>query len=1167
MEKSRRKFAAAFIAASLLLPFLAPELAGAPLESFEQPSEWEVYKGAERGGAFSFAPAPLPRGSSSGRLAWAATRHSFLELYRKTTLALPGLEKEFNGTLTVMVSTPQPRAISGLSLRLIDVDGEVFQIKSKWEIPDAGWHPVSFRLTPENAKESWGGKKNGVVDLPARFTGFAMGFTAAATSPGEIYFDDLVVTTPGRRVETTRPLWRFDAAERWRVHANPAARLTPEAGGFVLEVPPLAKDTGMPLVEGGFDVKALGNPGAISLNAELLSGTGARFSLRLRDAMGEIHPLSAKELRPGRNTLVWRIPEDLRRPTWGQKTNGLLDAPCYAHELFFHQAPAAQTTRVRLESASVDETMPLLEAVKIEVETGNPIHVLKVGEERTLAIRLSSLANEPATLDVRGEMEDWGGRRIPLDQRVTLPKGGSAALALPRLPDTLGIWWIRAVLSDPTGGGELEARSSICRMVPAGPTPGRADGFLFSICTHTDRWAVAEQEKEVLAAALCGAKVMRTGVGWSGLQPKPDQWNWEPMDRLVKLYGDGGMELQYMLFSCPRWAAAPQWQASANWLDWDRHMPPIDAWKAYCTAMVKRYGDRIRYWEVWNEPDISFWRGTLDEYLDLLKGAHEAIKAVSPAARVMTGGFAIYDRNPSFIEAVVDRGQAWFDIFAYHRHGGFEPFRIEVDGPIAAMRKRLKPGIPIYFNETAVSSVEGGERAQAETLFKKLTFAWSRGSIGYTWYDLRNDGWDPKDYEHNYGMLTHDFHPKAVYPVYNTLATVLRGMKHARNFELGSGRYAFAWTGANEEAIATWSEPVAGPARHYLLSTDAKSAATVDLMGNRAEAAVLPGGRVVLVNTAAPAFLVLSGAKAPSALLGPLIDLGGPYVAVPGRPLKLRGAFVNPFAQAGRLKLAWALPSGWTAPAEGGALDLPGGARVPIEPDFLVPREPCRSGRETLSLRYEVGGTALSGTVSLPVDLALRIDDRRPDRSADFDLSERRSVVTLFGNDPAKGHLVWSGPNDLSAKIWLTRSADALKLRVQVGDDLHAQKEKAQEWWRGDSIQFALALPGQDGFWELCLAAPEGGTAGAVAYARPKGFADPCAALSPTAVKREGAVVYEAALPLKAFGMTQEMLKEGIRFNLIVNDNDGEGREGWIQIAPGIGQGKDPGQFPVVLFE
>lgn len=44
-----------------------------------------------------------------------------------------------------------------------------------------------------------------------------------------------------------------------------------------------------------------------------------------------------------------------------------------------------------------------------------------------------------------------------------------------------------------------------------------------------------------------------------------------------------------------------------------------------------------------------------------------------------------------------------------------------------------------------------------------------------------------------------------------------------------------------------------------------------------------------------------------------------------------------------------------------------------------------------------------------------------------------------------------------------------------------------------------------------------------------------------------------------------EQLKRGIQFNLLVNDNDGEGRDGWMQIAPGIGEAKNPELYPFIL--
>ena len=47
------------------------------------------------------------------------------------------------------------------------------------------------------------------------------------------------------------------------------------------------------------------------------------------------------------------------------------------------------------------------------------------------------------------------------------------------------------------------------------------------------------------------------------------------------------------------------------------------------------------------------------------------------------------------------------------------------------------------------------------------------------------------------------------------------------------------------------------------------------------------------------------------------------------------------------------------------------------------------------------------------------------------------------------------------------------------------------------------------------------------------------------------------------------MLWEGFRFNLLVNDSDvpGDEREGWIRLAPGVGDERNTLRYPVVFFE
>jgi len=142
-------------------------------------------------------------------------------------------------------------------------------------------------------------------------------------------------------------------------------------------------------------------------------------------------------------------------------------------------------------------------------------------------------------------------------------------------------------------------------------------------------------------------------------------------------------------------------------------------------------------------------------------------------------------------------------------------------------------------------------------------------------------------------------------------------------------------------------------------------------------------------------------------------------------------------------------------------------------------------------------------------------------------------------------------------------------MKVDVTDDIHSQPFKGFEIWKADSIQFAFQLPGQNGYWEIGLARLDNGSPEVFVFQAPAGF-DPAkiAAAMKLVTSRSGTeTVYELDIPNNAIGFTPAIFKGGFRFNLLVNDSDGEGRDGWIHIAPGIGENKNPDKFPFVVFE
>ena len=60
---------------------------------------------------------------------------------------------------------------------------------------------------------------------------------------------------------------------------------------------------------------------------------------------------------------------------------------------------------------------------------------------------------------------------------------------------------------------------------------------------------------------------------------------------------------------------------------------------------------------------------------------------------------------------------------------------------------------------------------------------------------------------------------------------------------------------------------------------------------------------------------------------------------------------------------------------------------------------------------------------------------------------------------------------------------------------------------------------------------------------------------------------YDIELPYADFGLSDAILESGLRFNLVINDNDGQMREGFMRVAPGIGERKDAASFPLIRFD
>jgi hypothetical protein len=982
--------------------------------------------------------------------------------------------------------------------------------------------------------------------------------------------------------EVTLPAWSFGPDDGWSIWWPDAAKPKPfilehVADGLRLTIAANAQELSFNLWSERFKrPAALGSPLALALDLELVAGTAA-VGLDLFDAQEEGLHFADRTLAPGRQTITVPMSEKPQH-SWGEHRNLVPDPPLALWGIAISRAASTVPTVLLLHGGSRRERAHASELVSVSLDTGSPIHCLSPGATPVLVFANRAAAALPVTIAV--EDEDWAGTISRAGATITVPAGGALRWPLPQAPSTRGIHWIECAISD-VGDGEARVRERLPYALLDGPVARpKADGFLFGVVGGIPGEGGGGPDyldRAVETLRWLALRNLRSGVNWEYVESAPGHWDEARLawfSRAIDRFAAIGTRIQFLLCYTTRYAAAKDKQESKDHLAWMFSPPDLEAWRRYVAKMVGLYGDRVRLWEAWNEADIEFWRGSIEQYEQLLHVTHEEVKRGDASRQVMNSGFAFaWPHNGNPIAEVPYRvakdSRADYDILAYHLHHQFGEYRRIVEGPLAAIRKE-GGNPPLLFNECAVNLDVFGERGQAEQLPKKLLFAWSQGAIGYFWYNLTGGLRRPvPGHDANWGLMTDDFHPRAVFCSYHALMGLLADASYSARLATAAERYAYRFTAPGAQVIAAWDEDVRASSEPLVLAVgESARCTTVDLMGVR-HAAPCAGGICLMAVGHTPGYLVIEGASAPVELRPTVIHLEPGLSATPGRTTQARLSIANPLARPATVKLSWHAPASFAALGEQSIALEPAATRALELPLTLAPGTRLRLGESaSCTLTLSIEGTELAATVPVPVLLVPALPAGAFDRPADITLDDRAAVVNLHANVPQREHRLWRGPEDLSLQAWVGRQGDRLALRVVVRDDKHVQNHPAADAWQGDSVQVAVAVPGSAGLWEFILA--RDGASGAPLIAnsiRPAGATDATAQTTLTTSRNGDRTTYEASWPLSALGLSRERLHAGILFDLLVNDDDGEGRNGWIELSPGLGYSKDPSRFPMISLE
>ena len=182
--------------------------------------------------------------------------------------------------------------------------------------------------------------------------------------------------------------------------------------------------------------------------------------------------------------------------------------------------------------------------------------------------------------------------------------------------------------------------------------------------------------------------------------------------------------------------------------------------------------------------------------------------------------------------------------------------------------------------------------------------------------------------------------------------------------------------------------------------------------------------------------------------------------------------------------------------------------------------------------------------------------------------------LRLNRKEQVVGH--WEGVDDLSAKIFLAWDENYLYFAAEVRDDYFCQESFGGDSWQGDSVQISFDTLNDDrseldeGDYEYAFAlTPKGKEAFrlSVEGSSIRGEEDKDLLLAINIKSEEGLHIYEAAIPWSQLKPFKPRRGAVCGFNVVVNDNDGDGPKSWIGWTPGIRESKDTSYFGELLFK
>jgi len=401
-----------------------------------------------------------------------------------------------------------------------------------------------------------------------------------------------------------------------------------------------------------------------------------------------------------------------------------------------------------------------------------------------------------------------------------------------------GLYRVRLTFGE--GDQAVSAKTTFLVVEPPDPSISSFDSpfgaFHYPQVGEDGKWdLVVDQMYDI------GVRWLRLNFHWHSVEPEKGKLDWGVMGKFADCALAHDMHVMAEVANTPKWASTAADDERIGAIDtgagWMSVAPRDFAdWENFCRKTAERFGGKVKYFEVWNEPGApldyknfnGFYRDSSDNFIKLIQTARQAVRSVVPDAQLVSSGYRCVDIGPHFdhfVERVLAGAADDIDVFAFH--GGGHGGNATKYHDVRILLKQYGRDIPIWDTEGP-----GLSRDTYNTVTGYIE-EWARGvekMFGFI-YVLPRYG--------SSNLVNPDYTPSIGTAAFATMTRFLAGAEMEGPLRPGPAVRAYSLRKGDTRIIAAWSEAGEERVGHFYNAKE-----TFDWQGNPGPQ-VEPGGYAV----------------------------------------------------------------------------------------------------------------------------------------------------------------------------------------------------------------------------------------------------------------------------------------------------------------------------------